>query len=201
MRRFPLTLLLAVLALPLAASADKLEIGNAVPAFQMAGTDGKIHSLKDYTAESKATVVVFTCNTCPYSKAYEPILIDMANHYESKGVQFVLINSNDPELKPGDSFGAMIELADQKKYPFPYLYDATQGVAKSFDALVTPHVYLVDDTQVLRYRGRVNDNRDTEQVKSHDLMQAIDAVLAGEEVEVTDTKAFGCGIKWKKASS
>lgn len=202
MRRAPLILLLALLAFPLTATAgDALKIGTAVPAFELAGTDGRVHALKDFTQESKATVVVFTCNTCPFSIAYEPILIDMAKHYEGKGVQFVLINSNDPDVKPGDSFAAMLERSADKEYPFAYLYDATQEVAKSFDATVTPHVFLVDDKQQLRYRGRVNDNRDAEQAKSHDLMQAIDAILAGEDITVTDTKAFGCGIKWKRASS
>jgi thiol-disulfide isomerase/thioredoxin len=144
---------------------------------------------------------VFTCNTCPFSIAYEPILIDMAKHYEDQDVQFVLINSNDPVVKPGDSFDAMVACAAEKKYPFPYLFDDTQKVAESFGAKVTPHIFLVDSKQVLRYRGRINDNRDPEEVESHDLMQAIDALLAGKEIEVTDTAAFGCGIKWKKASS
>lgn len=202
MHRSVLIPLLALLAVPLAATADdKLTIGKEVPAFELTGIDGKSHALKDYTEESKATVIVFTCNTCPYSIAYEPILIDMAKQYADKGVQFVLINANDPVVKPGDSFEAMVARAADKKYPFPYLYDATQDVAKSFDAMVTPHVFLVDDKQVLRYRGRVNDSRNAEEVKSHDLMQAIDALLDGTEITVNDTHAFGCGIKWKKTSS
>jgi peroxiredoxin len=203
MRRLTLILSACLLLAPLAAVADDspLQIGKPAPGFTLQGVDGKEHSLSSYLDEAKATVVVFTCNTCPFSQAYEPVLIDMARSYAKKGVQFVLINSNDPERKPGDSFEAMVERAGDKDYPFPYLHDASQEVARSYGAMVTPHIFLLDAEQTLRYRGRVNDNRDPAQVESNDLINAIDAVLADKEVPVADTRAFGCSIKWKKASS
>jgi thiol-disulfide isomerase/thioredoxin len=138
MRRSPLILLVALLALPLAANAgdkdqkaneEKLTIGAAVPAFSMTGTDGKAHTLQDYAKDSKATVVVFTCNTCPFSIAYEPILIDMAKHYEDQDVQFVLINSNDPVVKPGDSFDAMVARSKACKGLYKSILNAARCAA------------------------------------------------------------------------
>jgi thiol-disulfide isomerase/thioredoxin len=203
MQRSMLILSAALLLAPLAVTAEEspLAIGKPAPDFTLQGVDGRQHSLTDTVADAKATVVVFTCNTCPFSQAYEPILIDLARAYEDKGVRFLLINSNDPQRKPGDSFEAMVERAKDKRYPFPYLHDTTQEVARSYGAQVTPHTFVLDAQKNLRYRGRINDNRDPEQVQSHDLTQALDALLSGKQVPVTDTRAFGCSIKWKKASS
>jgi len=187
-------------------AAEELAIGATAPGFKLKGTDGRMSALADFVTErpnrkpAAAVVVVFTCNQCPFSKAYEPVLIELASRYEKDRVRFVLINSNDPEVAPGDSYEKMVELAREKKYPFPYLYDATQAIATAYGAKVTPHIFLLDDKLVLRYRGRINDSRAPEQVKSHDLVAALDAVLAGKEVATTETKAFGCTIKWKKAS-
>jgi thiol-disulfide isomerase/thioredoxin len=156
-----------------------------------AGKDGK---------PAAATVVVFTCNHCPFAKAYEPVLLDMAKSYAAKNVAFVFINSNDPAVAPDDSYENMQARAKEKGYPFPYLFDATQEAAKAYGAMVTPHVFLLDQERVLRYRGRVNDNRDPAAVTSNDLVNAIDALLAGKPVETAATKAFGCSVKWRKTS-
>ena len=185
---------------PPTAPSEELAVGNAAPAFSLTGTDGKTHSLADYGDKARAVAVVFSCNHCPYAKAYEPVLIDLAKKYADKGVAFVFISSNDPKAVPEDSFDNMKQRAKEKSYPFPYLFDETQAVARAYGARVTPHVFLLDSKHVLRYRGRVNDNKDQSQVKSNDLVDALDALLAGKEIATTSTKAFGCGMKWKPAS-
>lgn len=196
-----LTLSLCVAGAAVAGPKDsELEIGAKAPGFELRGTDGKKHSLGSYLEESKATVVVFTCNTCPYSQAYEPVLLEMAQEFGKQPVSFVLINSNSAEVQPGDSFDAMVERAKEKKYPFAYLHDETQEVANAYGAQRTPHVYLLDAEGVLRYRGRIDDNVKRDEVKTHDLTGAIQALLAGEEIAEPSTKAFGCSIKWKKTS-
>jgi peroxiredoxin len=179
----------------------ELAVGTKAPEFNLKGTDGEKHTLASYTGKAKATVVVFTCNTCPYSKAYEPVLLELAAKYKEQPVKFVLINSNSIKVKPEDSYEHMVELAKAKSYPFPYLYDESQDVAHSYGARVTPHVFLVDDKQICRYRGRIDDNVKREEAKQFDLINAIDAMLAGKEIPVAETKAFGCGIKWKPAAS
>ena len=197
-----------VLGLTLAATAPalagpddpELEVGKKAPAFELLGVDGKKHALAEYLGAAQATAVVFTCNTCPYSQAYEPVLLEMAATYDEKPVQFVLINPNAAEVQPGDSYEAMVARAKDKKYPFAYLHDATQAVATAYGAQRTPHVFLLDKDGVCRYRGRIDDTVKREEVKTHDLAVAIDALLAGKEVPATTTKAFGCTIKWRKAS-
>ena len=183
-----------------APATEELALGSAAPAFSLPGTDGKTHSWADYGDKKHAVAVVFSCNHCPYAKAYEPVLIDLAKRYQGKGVEFVLISSNDAGKVPEDSFDNMKQRAKDKEYPFPYLFDEAQGVARAYGARVTPHVFLFDSKHVLRYRGRVNDNKDQAQVKSNDLVDALDALLAGKEIATNSTKAFGCGIKWKPAS-
>lgn len=203
-RAAALTATAALLAAPLV-YADELAVGTKGPDFKLLGVDGKEHALAEVAMKdgkpAAATVVVFTCNHCPYAQAYEPVLLDMAKQYADKSVSFVFINSNDPQVAPDDSYEKMQERAKDKAYPFPYLYDATQTVAKAYGARVTPHVYVLDSKQVLRYRGRVNDNhKDQTQVKANDLVNALDGLLAGKTIETAETKAFGCSIKWKKES-
>ncbi len=188
-----------------AAFAGELPIGSKAPDFKLLNVDGKewalsqVASVKDGKPAS-ATVVVFSCNHCPFAQAYEPVLIDMAKAYAAKNVAFVFINPNDPQIVPDDSYEKMQQRAKEKGYPFPYLFDATQETAKAYGALVTPHVFLLDADYVLRYRGRVNDNKDQAAVKSNDLVNALDAVLAGKPVATAETKAFGCSVKWHKTS-
>jgi thiol-disulfide isomerase/thioredoxin len=178
----------------------ELEIGEKGPSFKLKGTDGEKHVLADYLKESEATVVVFTCNSCPYSKAYEPVLIELAEKYSDSPVSFVLINSNAVEVQPKDSYDLMVKRASEKQFPFPYLYDEKQEIANAYGAQRTPHVFLLDSKGVLQYRGRIDDDVKRDKVKEFDLINAIDAVLAGEEIPVVSTKAFGCTIKWKKTS-
>jgi peroxiredoxin len=194
-----LTLGAALLALAGEATGPQLEPGTKAPSFSLKGIDGKVHSLPELKGE-KATVVVFTCNHCPFAKAYEDRLIGLAKAYASQGVRFVAINPNDPKVQPQDGLEEMIARAKEKGLPYPYLVDDTQEIAKAYGAQVTPHVFVLDAEGVLRYRGRVDDSAKEGEVKSRDLRDALDALVAGKPVPVPATKAFGCGVKWKKSA-
>jgi thiol-disulfide isomerase/thioredoxin len=205
MRRLALGSVVIAMALaPLAAGAEELALGAPGPQFTLVGTDDKKHSLADYIGAgdkaAPATVLVFTCNHCPFSQAYEPVLIDLANDYAERGIKFVAINPNDAKVQPEDSFDKMKVRAKEKAFPFDYLHDATQEVAKAYGAAKTPHVFMLDAKGNLVYRGRINDAKDQDKVQVHDLRNALDAVLAGKDIEAAETKAFGCSIKWKKTS-
>ena len=176
----------------------KLQLGEKAPYFSLKGTDGKIHSIADYTAV-KALVVVFTCNHCPYAQSYENRLCSLARQYQPLGAHFVAICSNDAVGFPEDDFTRMVEKSQKLNLPYPYLQDETQAVAKAYDAACTPEVYVFDRDHRLQYHGRVDDNyQDAAQVKSHDLKNAIEAVLAGEQPAAQLTPAMGCSIKWKR---
>ena len=181
------------------ANGPQLEPGAKGPSFSLKGTDGKIHSLDDLRGR-KGTAVVFTCNHCPFAKAYEDRLIALAKAYGEKGIRFVAINANDPKVQPADGFEEMITRAKEKGFPYPYLLDESQETAKAYGAQVTPHVFLLDAEGIVRYRGRVDDSVKPEEVQSRDLQSALDAIVAGKPVSVTSTKAFGCSVKWKKGA-
>lgn len=179
---------------------DELTIGAKGPDFNLKGTDGQMHSLAA-AAGKKGTAVIFTCNECPFSKGYEDRLIALAKSFEPKGIGFIAINSNDPTIVPGDSFDFMVKRAKEKGFPYPYVIDETQKVAAAYGARVTPHIFLLDSTGKLAYRGRVDDSLKADEVKSHDFEQALEALASGKPVPVADTKAFGCGVKYSKASA
>jgi len=186
-------------ALALNGPGHGYHVGDKAEDFKLKNVDGKMVSLSDIP-KAKGYIVVFTCNTCPYAKAYEQRIIDLHNKYASKGYSVVAINPNDKDVKPDDSYENMQILAKEKKYPFVYLYDETQDVAKRFGATRTPHVYLLDADKTVRYIGAIDDNsEDAAAVKEKYAENALDALLAGKEVAVKETKAIGCGIKWKKA--
>jgi thiol-disulfide isomerase/thioredoxin len=196
-RVLPVALAAVVLLSAAPATADELAIGAVGPSFNLKGTDGQMHSLSAL-AGKKGTAVIFTCNECPYAKGYEDRLIALAKEYQPKGIAFVAINANDPAVVPGDGFESMVRRAQDKGLPYPYLNDTTQEIAAAYGARVTPHIYLLDASGKLVYRGRVDNSVKTEEVKEHDFSAALDAVLAGRPVPVAETKAFGCGIKWAK---
>jgi thiol-disulfide isomerase/thioredoxin len=187
----------ALCAVPLARALEELAIGAQGAGFTLKGTDGKTHSLES-VAGPKGTAVIFTCNECPYSKGYENRLIALAKDYQAKGVGFVAINSNDPKIVPGDAFEFMVKRAKEKNFPYPYIYDDTQEIAKAYGAKVTPHIFLLDAQGKLVYRGRVDDSLEESKIKEHDFTAALDAVVAGQPVKVAETKAFGCGVKYAK---
>ncbi len=173
-----------------------ISLRSIAPAFDLPGTDGATHSL-DGLASSKALVVVFTCNHCPYAKAWEDRILDIGRDYKERDVSVVAINSNNAVEYPEDSFDAMKERATAKNYPIPYLYDESQAVARAYGAERTPEVFLFDADRNLRYHGLVDDDQDDSKVKNQYLRDAIEAVLDGKDPAETQTAAVGCTIKWK----
>lgn len=179
--------------------SNMLPIGTAAPDFQLPDTvSGKNLSLKDI-AGTAATVVVFSCNHCPYVIHVNPELVRLANDYLPKGVGFAAISANDVEKYPADAPDKMRELAQTVGYPFPYLYDETQAVARAYDAACTPDFYVFDAKMRLAYRGRLDDSRPKSgtPLTGRDLRAALDAVLAGEEPAAKQYPSAGCNIKWK----
>jgi peroxiredoxin len=181
--------------------AFTLEIGKPAPHFELPGTDGKRHSLKDF-GDAKALVVVFSCNHCPYVVGSEDRMIAFARKYAPRGVQMVAINSNETDNHPTDSLEHMVKRSKEKNFPFPYLRDDSQEAARAYGALRTPHYYAFDrgpDRQWrLRYTGRMDDNPRTPGMeKTHELADAVDAILAGRKPPVEVTNPIGCNVKWK----
>jgi peroxiredoxin len=199
MKRFTVLTAILVLAGGLQALAAPIGIGTPLPAFSLKNVDGRILSATDF-ADKTALVVVFSCNHCPYAQAYQARLIALQNQFASRGVQFVLINPNDPKRQPQDSFENMQKRATEKKYPFPYLFDESQDVARIYGAARTPEVYLFGPERTLIYQWRIDDNTEEKQVKTRDLKSALDLLLAGTREQITApvTKAFGCTIKWRQ---
>ncbi len=181
-----------------------LAIGAKAPDFQLPGVDGKTYSLADF-ADAKVLVVAFTCNHCPTAQAYEPRFIQFADDYRKKGVAFVAISPNDDKALRldelgytdlGDSFEDMKIRARDHNYNFPYLYDGdTQATSLAYGALATPHVFVFDSDRHLRYAGRFDDS-DVKEVQSPDVVNAVEAILAGNPVPVETTRVFGCSTKW-----
>lgn len=174
------------------------EIGKPCPDFSLLATNGKTYSRKDIEG-GKATLVMFICNHCPYVLAVEERLIELGRTNIPRGVKMVAISANDAENYPEDSFPLMKKKAEEKSYPFPYLYDESQEVAKSFGAVCTPDFFLYDASMKLVYRGRLDDSwKNPAAVKSRELQAAIDAVLNGVEVSKNQRPSLGCNIKWKE---
>ena len=177
-------------------------VGDTVSDFKLKNVDGKMVSLSDYK-NSKGVIVIFDCNTCPVSKKYNERIIGLNKKYAAKGFPVITINSNDPGVSSGDSFDEMVDMAKRKKYDFPYLVDETQEIAKAFGATNTPHVFVLkrngNDFNVA-YIGAIDNNSYDASVADKKYVEsAVDALLEGQSVPVTKTKAIGCGIKWKDA--
>jgi peroxiredoxin len=174
-----------------------LAIGDPLPHFRLPAVDGMTVDTK--TIRDPVLVVIFTCNHCPYAQAYEDRILEMAEHFDQEGVQFILINSNDPTNYPQDSFEEMEKRYGERGYPCPYCFDETQAVARSFGALCTPHCFVFDRHRKLRYKGRVDDNWEhPEQVTQRNLYEAIDALTENRDPLVSEANAIGCSIKWKE---
>lgn len=177
------------------------QIGDVATDFNLRNVDGKMVKLADFK-KAKGFIVVFTCNHCPFSQAYEQRIINLHNKYAAKGYPVIAINPNDAKREPEDSYAKMQELAKAKKYPFVYLHDETQQIAKTYGATRTPHVYVVQKTKVgntVQYIGAIDDNyEDEKQAKEKHVELAVNALLNGKAVAKTNTKAIGCTIKWKK---
>jgi peroxiredoxin len=181
-----------------------MELGQPAPDFSLPAANPEVddrgadrRSLADYE-EAEALVVVFMCNHCPYVKHIEEALADVAREYGERGVQVVGICSNDAERYPDDSFDRMAERAREKEYPFPYLQDESQEVARAYEAACTPDIYVFDDDRTLAYRGRFDETRpDGEDAHGGDLRKALDQLLEGGEVTMEQHPSMGCNIKWK----
>ena len=176
------------------------ELGSIVEPFSLKNVDDKLWSF-DKLKKAKGLVVVFTCNHCPYSVAYEDRLNALDKKYKAKGYPLIAINPNDPEVQPADGFAEMKQRAKEKKFSFPYLFDEGQKIYPKFGATKTPHCYILQKTKEgmkLVYMGAFDDNKDEENVKSRFIEDAIQALLAGKEPSPNSTKAFGCSIKTKK---
>lgn len=188
--------IIALLAL-VSATSNGYEVGDLVKDFQLKNVDGKMVSLSDYQ-NAKGVIVIFDCNTCPYSKAYNDRIIALHKKFAPKGFPILTINANDGK---GDSFREMVARARQKSYDFPYLDDDTQQVAKTFGATNTPHVFVLQrngsDFRVAYIGAIDNNSRDAAKADKKYVEEAVSALLAGEPVKTEKTKAIGCGIRWK----
>lgn len=194
-----LSLAVIATAFRFAPTGEGYHVGDTVKDFKLKNVDGKKHSLADLK-NAKGYIVIFTCNHCPYAKAYEDRIIALHNKYAPQGYSVVAINPNDKNKAPDDSFDNMVARSKEKNYPFWYLYDESQEIARTFGATRTPHVYLLDQNKVVRYIGAIDDNaEEAESVKEKYLENAIGALQQGRDVAVSETKAVGCTIKWKKA--
>lgn len=175
------------------------DIGDTAADFKLKNVDGKVVSLADFK-EAKGYIVIFDCNTCPYSQRYNDRIIALNGKYAAKGFPVIAINPNDPSKSGGDSFEEMAKLAKRKNYTFPYLVDETQSVATAFGATNTPHVFVLDKALRVQYIGAIDDNaRNENAVSKRYVEDAVNALLSGKPVPVTKVKAIGCGIKWKNA--
>ncbi len=176
-----------------------LPLGTEAPAFNLPDTvSGQVVSLSAIQSE-KATVVMFICNHCPYVVHVQDQLAALGRDYMPQGVAFVAISSNDVAAYPADAPDKMKAKAEAVGYPFPYLYDETQAVARAYDAACTPDFYVFDGNLKLAYRGQLDDSRPGSglPVTGTDLRQALDAMLAGQPVAATQKYSVGCNIKWK----
>ncbi|WP_018479141.1 thioredoxin family protein [Pontibacter roseus] len=183
--------------MPLASTA--LPLGTVAPNFALLDTvSDKLVSLQDVVS-SRATVIMFLCNHCPYVRHILDELVALAREYQQKGVNFVAISANNADAYPEDGPQQMKALATEKGFPFPYLYDQTQQVARAFHAACTPEFYVFDRSMRLAYHGQFDDSRPRSQtpVTGQDLRQALDALLAGQRVSNEQKPSTGCGIKWK----
>ena len=177
--------------------AFTLQLGESAPEFNLPGVDDKSYSLADF-AEAKLLLVVFSCNHCPYVIGSEDRMNAFYADYESKGVAMVAIASNETENHPTDSFEHMKERAREKGFQFSYVRDESQETARAYGALRTPHYYVFDADRKLRYTGRMDDNpRNPGQETTHELRDAVDALLAGKEPAVPLTNPIGCNVKWQ----
>jgi len=170
------------------------DVGDTASDFKLKNVDGRIISMSDYK-DAKGFIIIFDCNTCPYSKAYNHRIIALNEKYFSKGFPVITINSNDGS---GDSYDDMVRIAKKKNYNFPYLFDETQHIAKAFGATNTPHVFVLTKELKVVYIGAIDDNaRDGESVSKHYVEDAVNALIVNKPVPITKTKAIGCGIRWR----
>lgn len=174
------------------------KVGDIATDFKLKNVDGKNVSLSDYKS-AKGFIVIFTCNHCPFAKAYEDRIIALDKKYSKQGYPVIAINPNNPEKQKEDSFDLMKKRATEKGFTFPYLFDEGQKIYPQYGATKTPHVYVLQKTakgNEVKYIGAIDDNyEEPTAVKEKYVENAVDALLKGQAIKVTETKAIGCSIK------
>jgi hypothetical protein len=182
-----------------ASEPGALELGATMPmaSVEMLNVDGKTTTI-EAVAGDKGTLVIFSCNACPWVKAWEERIAEIGNSYRQRGVGVIAINSNDPGRVAEDSYEVMQARAKDKGFEFAYVVDGTSDVARAFGATRTPEAFLFDAQGKLVYHGAIDDNaQEPDKVEANFLKEALDALLAGEEIAVNQTKALGCSIKFR----
>ena len=180
--------------------SNMIPLGTTAPAFTLTDTVSRnLYSLEQLKGE-KATVIMFICNHCPYVVHVNSEIVKLAKDYISRGVNFVAISSNDAESYPDDAPDKMKQAAISLKYSFPYLYDETQEVAKSYDAACTPDFYIFDKDLKLVYRGQLDDSRPKNNIplSGKDMREALDNLLSDKQIAELQRPSIGCNIKWKR---
>ncbi|MEO8534557.1 MAG: thioredoxin family protein [Flavobacterium sp.] len=195
-----ITMVLVFTAFLSQAQSKTLKSGEAAPDFKLKNVDNKDISFESYP-KAKGFIVVFTCNTCPYAKAYEQRIIDLDKKFKPEGYPVIAINPNDPEASKADTFDKMQDLAKEKKYAFPYLFDKGQLVTDQYGAKHTPHLFIVSKTAkgtVVEYTGAIdNDPEGTKDEKTKYVEDVISALQKNQKPTVTETKEIGCTVKRK----
>lgn len=190
------TILLTIIALAFIFSGmmnpKELKVGDRAENFSLANVDGKTVSLDSYES-ANGYIVIFTCNNCPYAMAYQKRIAALHNEYSPKGIPVIAIN-------PNDSKDEIKQRSKDKNYPFAYLHDETQEVTKAYGATKTPHVFILEKDKTVAYIGAIDNNyKDADAADQRYVKDALDALLANKKIEVTNTKAIGCGIKWRNS--
>ena len=174
-----------------------IPLGTDSPDFNLKATDNNFYNLSSFS-DKKILVIMFTCNHCPYVKAYEDRLIKIQEDYSDRSISLIAINSNETINYPEDTFEKMQIRVTEKSYNFTYLRDEDQSVASSYGASFTPEIFVFDSDRKLRYHGRIDDNKDPNSVNSSDLRIALDAILSNSTIDNPETHGIGCSIKWAK---
>lgn len=174
-----------------------ISLGTQAPSFALLATNGKVYTLKDFT-DAEVVVIFFTCNHCPYVLGSDEITSKVAKHFLKKGVKFVAINSNSSSTYIEDSYEHMVQRMEMFKFPWIYLHDESQEVAKAYGALRTPHFFVFDKERLLIYCGRAVDSpRNPLKITRNDLEKALNEHLSGKKITTPLTNPIGCNIKWK----
>lgn len=201
MKRYLFLILISGILLSAKNQPWEYGIGDAATDFNLPGVDGKKVSLSEYT-DAKGFIVIFTCNTCPYAKAYEDRIIALDKKYKELGYPVIAINPNDPQIQPKDNMEAMKVRAREKGFTYPYLLDDGQKIYPQYGATRTPHVFVLkkeNDKNIVKYIGAIDNNyEDASQVTDRYVEEAVDNLLADRNVARSRTVAIGCAIKAKK---
>lgn len=174
-----------------------LQIGETAPDFTLPATDGNTYSLKDFD-EAETLVIFFTCNHCPYVIGSDEVTRETVDRFKNRGVLFVGINSNSKNTYPEDDFDHMVKRMEENRFPWFYLYDENQEVAKAYGALRTPHFFLFNQDRQLIYTGRgVDQPRDASKITENTLELALEEHLSGRQITKPVTNPIGCNVKWE----